>query len=85
MEVGVGFASIVALAAAASGARRSQPQPAQTELAAVGSAPAVFLLDAAPATFAPRPIARVVRHTRLPVWPAWQGLPLVTENARVYS
>ena len=25
---------------------------------------------------APRPAARVVRHTRLPVWPAWQGLAL---------
>ena len=27
--------------------------------------------------FSPRPAARVIRHTRLPVWPAWQGLPLV--------
>lgn len=29
------------------------------------------------AAFTPRPISKVVRHTRLPVWPAWQGLPLV--------
>ena len=27
--------------------------------------------------FQPRPVSRVQRHTRLPVWPAWQGLPLV--------
>ena len=27
--------------------------------------------------FTPRAPAKIARHTRLPVWPAWQGLPLV--------
>lgn len=38
---------------------------------------AVVVTAAALGAFSPRPAARVVRHTRLPVWPAWQGLPLV--------
>ena len=29
------------------------------------------------AAFTPRLPQRIIRHTRLPVWPAWQGLPLV--------
>ena len=32
---------------------------------------------AAASAFTPRLPAKVIRHTRLPVWPAWQGVPLL--------
>ena len=41
--------------------------------------PPVFLLSmlvGSSAAFAPRMPARIQRNPRLPVWPAWQGLPL---------
>ena len=35
-----------------------------------------LFLVAAVAALSPRPAAKIVRHARLPVWPAWQGLAL---------